>query len=310
MLKARICGQISETGPWAQAAQDQWDAARRSIGDLWEKVLESTEDVLAPEPFDSYGRSGDSKSSSDPVTDGPLPLRPQDREFSQDEFSYSSTAEASSDWDPQGPASDAFCATMIVDDPGGVTLRMDDGLKAFQQCATLNVSRVDSGRLVCKVFVAERGQADDGILVESVLGLPLALLSTAQAAYDDGEGPPASDDQRLVYFYRSDATTGMLVRNHPYAIAERDPRWPGMTVVRRRRGVAKGQLQVRMDTQHSAASVVDVTGRLLASMERRAAVTIGEESISFHMAHGVDSCLMLCSMIACMKLSVDPTPGP
>jgi len=190
-----------------------------------------------------------------------------------------------------------LCPALVVPHPAGVTLNLTGDLDAFQQEVVLNVAKVDvTTELLLRLLISETGR-DSGILVESVLKLPIAILETGAAVAPRGERRPPPEQRMVVIRRDMDPTRA------PYAVVRAQA--PTCFVVTRGTldgGPGEPLLSVLQDTRNSRSNVVAADGKLLASVEvRGVSPTQGAQRIIIVAQHA-DAALILCAVIASVKL--------
>lgn len=213
--------------------------------------------------------------------------------------SASSTASFRAGFSPGQMSCDVgmLCPALIVPKAAGVTLSLTGDLDPFQQEVVLSVASVDvTTETILRLMISETGR-DSGILLESVLKLPIAIMETGAAVAPRGESKRPAE-QRMVLVRRD-----MDPTRAPYAVVRAEA--PTCFVVTR--GTLDGRpgeqlLSVLQDSRNSRANIVGVDGTLIASMQIKSDPTSRVQRI-IHVAQNADAALVLCAVVASVKLS-------
>lgn len=190
-----------------------------------------------------------------------------------------------------------LCPALIVPNAAGVTLSITGSLDAFQQELVLSVASVDvTTETILRLMVSETGR-DSGILLESVLKIPIAIMETGAAVGPSGESRRPPEHRAVVIRRDMDPTRA------PYAIIRAEAS-TCFVVTRGTQDGSPGEqlLSVLQDSRNSCANVVGADGKLIASVQIKKDSTSRVQRI-IHVAQNADAALVLCAVVASVKLS-------
>lgn len=190
-----------------------------------------------------------------------------------------------------------LCQSLVVPKASGVTLGLDGELLPCQQETMVEITMKDStsNEGLLRLLVSETGK-DSGMLLESVLKLPIAILDTSNAVSRRGLPPPAENRRVLI---RRD----MDPARAPFAVVRSDG---AARVFKATRGTMNGGageplISVLVDMGGLRANIVNAEGRLIASMESRQEPS-GKSQRFLNICHGADAALVLCVVFSAIKL--------
>mmetsp|Transcript_84851 Transcript_84851/g.150252 ORF Transcript_84851/g.150252 Transcript_84851/m.150252 type:complete len:257 (+) Transcript_84851:125-895(+) len=183
-----------------------------------------------------------------------------------------------------------FCSMLMVTDSAGLTLKMNFEILPTTQQDCADILKSPEDELFMKLFFSEGGSssAQNGILIESSHGFPIAFINTSEI---HGKEQPG-----LVGIVRPD-TSSVEPLPAPYAYADRT----SGTVVHIRYKKPDGALMltVRIDMSARNANVTDEKGVLLATLNTGK----GGQGSLIRITDGMDAALALSAIIAAFKLS-------
>lgn len=189
--------------------------------------------------------------------------------------------------------SGTLCQSLIVPKAQGVTLGVEGDLLPGQQETVLEITMKDStnNEGLLRLLISETGK-DRGMLLESVLKLPIAILDTNAAAAQTGA------ESRQVLIRRD-----MDPTRAPFAVVRRGQ--GAQNVFRVTRGTLGGGegeplLSVLIDMGGLRGNIVSPEGKLVASMETRSEA--GRTQRFLNICQGADAALVLCVVFAAIKL--------
>lgn len=188
------------------------------------------------------------------------------------------------------PYSDTLCSELLVNDPAGMAIIVHGAIMPHFQDEVFEVVEChDENALVARLYLLEKSQA--GILVESALRSPIALINTAGAVAALGEAPPA---RRHVTISARSPFRGQEDDVKPFAVAQHEH---GKVVVR---GAGSDSPVLYTVTEVGPQSnIVDASGREVAS------VSPYGNGMIIRVAPGADGGMILCIVVAERKLRDD-----
>jgi len=189
-------------------------------------------------------------------------------------------------------SSDVLCPALIVQQQEGVKIECNGSVSADKQEGILDVSA--AGRIIMRVLFSEFG-LDSGILVESMMRAPIAFLNTTKAWASE-----ESSNDRRVHICRSLPAAAPALGTDPFAVVMPDPDPLQKNCFQVRRGFT-GPLLARVRLQANAMCVTSGEGLLMASLDARMKGT-SLEQLRMHIQPNVDASLVVCFMLASMKL--------
>jgi len=259
-----------------------WDLSK-SISDGWNSTVDAASGLLdqLPEELQTFIASGDSQASQG--------AGQESSEFAGD-----------------------LCPLLVVGHEG-VTFTVGGLIKSKKQQEIFDVRQElkhgCADKVLLRAYVAEGPQQQNGILLESSLGLQLAFIDTSMAYHakepfislirtnhemyqDTSERPEVRAVSALTDISKMAAGEGI------WATVTR--RGSGLVHVQRR---ADNRLimTVRTNPSSDTANVTDPSGRLLGSMNTRKN-DAGEQIMVIQVGYG-DAGLLLCALMAALKLS-------
>lgn len=174
-----------------------------------------------------------------------------------------------------------LCPALIVPKPSGVTLIISGELLPVKQEVVVNIAAVDvTTETILRLLISETG-THSAILLESVLKLPIAIMET----------PKDKEDRRVLVRRDMDPT------HPPFAIIQADTGCFSAT-----RASGEHLLSVMFDNRNHRANVVGADGKLLASVETKSDSLMRDQRV-VNISQNADAALVICSIVACVKLS-------
>jgi len=202
------------------------------------------------------------------------------------------------------PDSDILCAALVVQQDTGVMLAINGLLRPEPQEEVLEIVQVENqSTAIVRIFVSESGP-DRGILLESSLLFPIAFLDTSRCSESHSSGA------RRVSISR--AAPGAVDPNNPAPFAIVEEGRDGTTVYRGRQDGSRGRLMQKVTVIQQPGgghclAIKDARGADIARVEPRHR-SDGVPSLVLHIVQGEDSGLVVCSVIATVKLTCyDPS---
>lgn len=193
--------------------------------------------------------------------------------------------------------SGALCQALVVPKAAGVTLGVEGDLLPCQQETVVDITMKDStnNESILRLLISETGK-DRGMLLESVLKLPIAILDTGAAVAPTGAAPA---DSRQVLIRRD-----MDPSRAPFAVVRVEQ--GAQRVFKATRGTINGAegeplLSVLVDMGGLRGNIVSAEGKLVASMETRSEPG-GRTQRFLNICQGADTALVLCVVFAAIKL--------
>mmetsp|Transcript_76232 Transcript_76232/g.143653 ORF Transcript_76232/g.143653 Transcript_76232/m.143653 type:complete len:389 (+) Transcript_76232:62-1228(+) len=193
--------------------------------------------------------------------------------------------------DDRSEYSDALCAAHVVRHPDGLTLAVGGLIAPRCQEEALEVLKVNQKNEVTMRILLSEGGEDSGILIESADNLPIGFLNTSLAI--NAAGQESRDGSREVTICR--ASPGCS----PFAVVQADPFRPEHYIVRR--GSRNGPLVHSIRLASPDRKVVNAEGVLTALLDARISKD-GCQQLSLQINPDVDASLVLCSVLAAIKL--------
>lgn len=190
--------------------------------------------------------------------------------------------------------SEVLCLALLVQQQDGVRVECNGVISSEKQEGILDV--ITAGRTIMRILFSEFG-LDSGILVESMMRSPIAFMNTTKAWSSDD----LSNDRRVL-ICRSLPASGGTSGTDPFAVVMPDPS-PMQTKCLNfqvRRGVT-GPLMAHVRLQPNDMRVTSGEGLLLASLDGRLIGT-SLEQVRMHIQPNVDASLVVCVLLAAVKL--------
>jgi len=192
-----------------------------------------------------------------------------------------------------------LCQSLVVPKATGVTLGVEGDLLPCQQETVCDITMKDStnNEGLLRLLVSETGK-DRGMLLESVLKLPIAIIDTNAAVAPAGASPPSGESRHVLIRRDMDPTRA------PFAVVRAEP--GAQRVFKATRGTLGGGegehlLSVLIDKGGLRGNIVSAEGKLVASMETRTEPG-GRTERFLNICQGADSALVLCVVFASVKL--------
>lgn len=189
------------------------------------------------------------------------------------------------------PEADILCPALVVEQGGGVTLKINGAILPHRQEVVADVISLEHAQaVVVRMFLSEAGR-DSGILIESATRFPLAFINTANAVNNKGVRPPKS---RQVSISGSSPLLGAEpAATFAVAVPEGDS---GSVVVRR--NSKDGLLMYTISTDAEGGRIIDANGKQVAILK----TNFGPDMVVW-IGPGIDACMILCSVVAAAKLA-------
>lgn len=198
----------------------------------------------------------------------------------------------------------ALCTQLIVQTQQGVTLLVNGSFEPYQQEEVIDVSNTSriSSEVVLRIFMSEAGK-DSGILLESPQRFPIAFLHTGSAVgpKDAPKESPSVQQKKQVLISRASCLTARTgVKNDNYFGLVRP--LEGSAVVMTRGGEPGGPVLLTVNARVGTCemSVADATGQIIASVQPRRQSQQPQHIL--HVQYDVDVAMVLCAVIAAVKL--------
>mmetsp|Transcript_116795 Transcript_116795/g.341979 ORF Transcript_116795/g.341979 Transcript_116795/m.341979 type:complete len:418 (-) Transcript_116795:34-1287(-) len=201
-----------------------------------------------------------------------------------------------------------LCPELIVREVQGVTLLINGEFEPHQQEEAIEVSKTDiSGEVIVRAFLSETGK-DRGVLLESAWRFPIAFLDTSAAAgaVDGAAASTKPRSERKVMISRASALSSRSqYPNDSYFAVVKALNATAVVMTRGSEPCGPVLLTVHTRVGSSNLAVADAAGKLVASLEPRRNASAGQDPQHvLHVEHATDVAMVLCAVIATVKLGL------